>query len=93
MSATAKHITVKGKVQGVFFRKYTKQKATELGLKGWVKNTKEGSVEILAQGDANAVNALIEWCYQGSPKSSVEKVESCNAEADTNLTGFSVHYY
>ena len=92
MSVTAKHIIVKGKVQGVFFRKYTKQKAAELGLNGWVKNTISGDVEIFVQGNTGAVNALLEWCRQGSPRSNVEKVESRDAAADTNLSGFSVHY-
>lgn len=92
MSTIAKYITVKGKVQGVFFRKHTKQKATELGLNGWVKNTVSGDVEIFVQGNKEAVNTLLEWCGQGSPRSKVEKIESHNAEADATLTGFSVHY-
>ena len=92
MGVTAKHIIVKGKGQGVFFRKYAKQKATELGLNGWVKNTVSGDVEIFAQGNKEAINTLLEWCRQGSPRSNVEKVESRDAAADTNLSGFSMHY-
>lgn len=92
MSITAKHITVTGKVQGVFFRKYTKQKATELGLKGWVSNTASGAVEIFVQGNKEVIDELLDWCHQGSPKSNVEKVESHDAVIDDNLTGFSVHY-
>ena len=92
MGVTAKHIIVKGKVQGVFFRKYAKQKATELGLSGWVKNTISGDVEMFAQGNKEAVIELLEWCRQGSPAANVEKVESRDAAADTNLSNFSVHY-
>lgn len=92
MGVTAKHIIVKGKVQGVFFRKYAKQKATELGLNGWAKNTVSGDVEIFVQGNKEAVNIFLEWCGQGSPRSNVEKVESRDAATETNLSNFSVHY-
>lgn len=74
MNLTTKHIIVKGKVQGVFFRKNTKQIADELHIKGRVKNTDEGHVEIIAQGDENAIKKLIEWCWQGPSKAEVNDV-------------------
>ena len=88
MNQTASHIIISGSVQGVFFRKYAKQKADELKLTGWVKNTKEGNVEIFAQGDENNVEALIHWCHRGSPKSVVEQVKVKPANADATLTHF-----
>ena len=88
----AKHITVKGKVQGVFFRKYTKQKAQELNIAGWVKNTDEGDVEIMAQGNADALEKLMHWCKEGPPKAEVETVEVKDIEPQTDIRGFSIAY-
>lgn len=68
------NITVTGKVQGVFFRKHTKEEADRLGVKGLVRNEHDGSVYIEAEGDDDAVDALIKWCWKGSPSSNVENV-------------------
>lgn len=67
-------IIVTGKVQGVWYRKYTVDKATELGISGFVKNLPDDSVYILATGTDEQLNALVQWCYTGSPKSRVEHV-------------------
>jgi len=69
------HLVIHGKVQGVFFRKHTFEKANELRLKGIVRNLPDGSVEVFAQGDDDRIRELIEWCYKGSPSSKVETVE------------------
>lgn len=92
MSLTAKHILVKGKVQGVFFRKYTRQMATDLKISGWVKNTDEGHVKIFAQGNEDAINRLAEWCWKGSPNAHVTSVEIKNANPDMQLKHFSVEH-
>jgi acylphosphatase len=68
-------IIVSGKVQGVWYRKYTVDKATELGISGFVKNLPDDSVYILATGTDEQLKALVQWCYIGSPKSKVEEVE------------------
>lgn len=70
------HLIIHGKVQGVFFRKYTKEKAQSLKLKGTVKNLPNGSVDIIAQGDEDRLRIFIEWCHRGSPASKVENVEA-----------------
>lgn len=67
-------IEVFGKVQGVWFRKYTKQKADELAIKGTVKNMPNGSVCIQASAETAAINALVEWCKMGSPNAEVSDV-------------------
>jgi acylphosphatase len=64
-----------GRVQGVFFRDHTQEKANELKLAGWVKNMPDGTVEALVEGEEAAVKHMIAWCNQGSPGSKVEKVE------------------
>lgn len=75
MSEVAKHIRVTGRVQGVFFRAWTVQQAEALGVNGWVRNRRDGSVEILAAGAEPAVHSLIERCRQGPPVAEVEKLE------------------
>jgi acylphosphatase len=67
-------IQVKGKVQGVYFRKYTQWKAEELGLTGFVRNMPDGTVYIEAQGEEEKVELLEKWCHLGSPLSKVESV-------------------
>jgi acylphosphatase len=67
-------IKVSGRVQGVFFRKYTKDEAQRLTLSGQVSNLGDGSVEIHARGESGKIEALIRWCHKGSPMSSVSEV-------------------
>lgn len=69
------HLTVKGKVQGVFFRATAKDVAEELGLKGWVKNTDDGHVEAVVSGTEEQLQPFIQWCHQGPPKAVVTAVE------------------
>ena len=83
-------IRVIGRVQGVFFRMYTKKKAKELELAGWVRNETDGSVLIVAAGDDQKVEQLISWCYQGSPWAKVLKVDVKNEENPVDVNGFEV---
>jgi acylphosphatase len=83
------NILVKGKVQGVFFRAYTKQKAEELGLRGFVKNNMDGSVYIETEGEENVLREFISWCRKGSPRSKVESVESTTS-ALVNFSSFKI---
>lgn len=75
MSEVAKHIRVRGRVQGVFFRAWTVQQAEALGVSGWVRNRRDGSVEIVAAGAEPAVHSLIERVRQGPPVAEVESLE------------------
>ena len=72
---------VRGRVQGVSFRWYTQQEAQKLGLTGWVRNRRDGSVELECEGEAAQVDALLAWLDRGSPSSRVEKVERRELEA------------
>jgi acylphosphatase len=92
MNLTAKHIIITGRVQGVFFRKNAKQKATEFKINGWVKNTPGDKVEILAQGNEENLNKFIAWCKQGPQKAIVENLEVVKKQADNNLKEFSILY-
>jgi len=68
-------ILVSGRVQGVWFRDYTREKAQELGLKGWVRNTTDGAVEVLAEGDPNKLKMLEIYLWEGPPLARVLNVE------------------
>ena len=68
------HLTIVGKVQGVFFRQHTKEKAKEFRLTGWVANESDGTVSVIIEGEENRVNSLIEWCRSGPSRSIVDKV-------------------
>eukprot|EP00270_Netrium_digitus_P000942 TRINITY_DN1106_c0_g1_i1.p1 TRINITY_DN1106_c0_g1~~TRINITY_DN1106_c0_g1_i1.p1 ORF type:complete len:108 (+),score=26.24 TRINITY_DN1106_c0_g1_i1:31-324(+) len=65
---------VHGKVQGVFFRRYTEQKALSLGLVGWCRNTSRGTVEGVVEGDVEKLQEMKKWLtYEGSPYSRIDK--------------------
>lgn len=70
----ALRIVCMGKVQGVFFRVSAKNKADELGVKGWVRNVPDGSVEIQAEGDIENLELLVEWCRKGPQFAKVVEV-------------------
>ncbi|KAL6998204.1 acylphosphatase [Sarracenia purpurea var. burkii] len=68
-------VVVKGKVQGVFYRNWTVENATELGLKGWVRNRRDGSVEALLSGSADKVQEMEQRCRRGPPDAMVTGLE------------------
>ena len=59
------HLLIKGKVQGVFFRGSAVQKAEELGITGWISNTKDSNVEAVITGKENELEEFIQWCRVG----------------------------
>ena len=65
---------VVGRVQGVSFRWYTEERARALGVTGWVRNEPDGSVLLHAEGDDDAVDALVAWCRTGPPMARVSDV-------------------
>jgi len=84
-----KRILVHGKVQGVFFRASTKEKAEELGLTGEVRNLPDGGVEVVACGDAAQVERLVGWCRVGPPRARVDEVV-VNEVEEQRFEGFRV---
>lgn len=71
---------VAGRVQGVSFRASTREKAMELGVRGWVRNLPDGRVEALLQGEAEAVEALKKWLWRGPTLAQVVDVQSERVE-------------
>ena len=72
------HILIFGRVQGVFFRASSKEQADLIGVKGWVRNRRDKTVEIHAYGKEEDLQQLLAWCSQGSRFSRVDKVEHNN---------------
>jgi acylphosphatase len=68
-------VRIRGRVQGVWYRGWTEEEAGRRGLRGWVRNCRDGSVEALFAGPAALVNDMIEACRRGPPAARVETVE------------------
>jgi acylphosphatase len=85
-------VVVAGRVQGVGFRFSTVYEARILSLSGWVRNRYDGTVEILAEGRAEDVEALLSWCRNSPPGSRVTSVQHSEEPVDLPLTGFEIRY-
>jgi acylphosphatase len=72
---SGRRIRIHGRVQGVFFRAWTADRARSLGVRGWVRNRRDGSVELEAHGEDEAVEALIAACRTGPPAAHVERID------------------
>lgn len=86
------HILVEGKVQGVFFRVTAKQVANSLGVKGWVKNRWDGKVELVVEGEEDAINRMIKWCHKGPPGAFVIRVEVEYEPFKGEFQNFTIRY-
>ena len=82
------HIIVEGRVQGVGYRASTRRLAYQLGLKGWVRNLRDGKVEILVEGSEEMIEILIQWCYRGPTSANVRKVNLEKTEATGEFHDF-----
>ena len=83
------HIIVHGRVQGVWFRAGTKERADDLGLFGWVKNQSEGTVEIHAEGEKLQLENFILWCRKGTTAANVTSLD-LNLASLQNFTSFEI---
>lgn len=87
---SAARFIVTGKVQGVFFRASTREQAQALGLRGHAHNLPDGSVEVLAVGEANAIDMLEDWLRQGPPLARVDSVRRTDASNMDIGDGFQI---
>ena len=90
MSQKRVHVVVRGYVQGVGFRANCARRAEALGVTGWVRNQWDGSVEALFEGDAVAVDRLVDWCRAGPSRSDVAGVEAMDAPDAPPQRAFSI---
>ena len=86
------NVTVKGRVQGVFFRAYTEEEARRQGLVGWVRNLPNGDVEAVMCGPEVNIESMVEWLHTGSPMASVKEVLVTGVESPEQLEGFEIRY-
>jgi acylphosphatase len=86
------HVWIRGRVQGVFFRAYTRDEAVRRGLSGWVRNLPDRRVEAVFEGDPGAVERMLAWCRRGSPGSRVDHVEVIEESPVTDLRDFKIRY-
>ena len=86
---TRVHVYVSGKVQGVYFRATTRDTARKLDVDGWVKNLSDGRVEAVFEGPESAVEAMVEFCHEGSSGARVDSVDVTN-ESPEGLDGFRI---
>lgn len=89
MTRQCRHAYVSGKVQGVYFRQATQEQADALDLDGWVRNLTDGRVEVLFEGEAEAVERLQQWLQQGPPQAEVSGLEVSEAPLQ-GIAGFIV---
>jgi acylphosphatase len=81
---------VEGKVQGVFFRASTRAQALGLGLRGWARNLPDGRVEVVATGEASALDALAQWLEDGPPAARVHAVQRKDMPEQEAAGGFEI---
>ena len=92
MSDKRVHAIVHGRVQGVFFREYTRRMAEQLGLNGWVRNLPDRTVETVFEGEREQVAAMTRWLYKGSPQSDVTEVVIQDEEPRGEPRGFTIRF-
>ncbi|MBU1017668.1 acylphosphatase [Patescibacteria group bacterium] len=86
------HLTISGKVQGVFFRTHTQEKAEEFDVKGWVANEADGTVTVVAEGPENKIRDLVDWCHGGPSTAQVNKVEVDQLPYTEEFDDFHIRY-
>lgn len=86
------HATIKGNVQGVGFRHFTRQTAQEQGLKGWVRNLRDGRVEVVAEGEHDALNQLLIRLRKGPISADVNDIDYRFEDAQGEFDSFRVRF-
>lgn len=90
---TRLHLFVSGRVQGVFFRQSTKEKARKLNLNGWVKNLEDGRVEIVSEGEEGKNKKLLDWVRKGGPLlGRVDNIEIKKEDFRKEFASFDILY-
>lgn len=84
------HAIIIGKVQGVWFRAWTRDTAHEMGVTGWVRNRPDGNVEAVGQADEELLKQFLEKLHDGPPLARVVKIDSTWRKAETEFSSFEV---
>jgi acylphosphatase len=91
MAEIARHLSITGRVQGVFFRAWSREQADELGVRGWIRNRPDGHVEAHVEGAEAAVEAMIERLRNGPPAAKVDGLRTWDADL-FDFEGFEVRH-
>ena len=91
MAQIARHLSITGRVQGVFFRAWSRERADELGVKGWIRNRPDGHVEAHVEGEESRVEEMIGRLRIGPPAARVDDLRIWNADV-CDFDGFEVRY-
>lgn len=86
------YVFVSGRVQGVFFRSYTKEEADRVGVNGWVRNLSDGRVEAVFEGEKDKVEEMIQFCKRGPPSAKVTDIKFTFEDYTGELKNFSIKY-
>lgn len=86
------HVIAEGRVQGVFFRSYTQERAYQWGIAGWVKNRSDGKLEAVFEGEEEKVKKMVDWCRKGPPGAHVVDVKVSWEEATGEFDSFQIKY-
>ena len=84
----ARRLTIRGRVQGVGYRDAMVDAAVALGVTGWVRNRRDGTVEALVQGEPGAVDRVLAWCRRGPASARVTAIAALDVDPDPGLGGF-----
>lgn len=93
MSNIRVRLVIEGSVQGVWFRDSTRTEAMASGVFGWVKNRRDGSVEVLAEGPEDRVKKLVLWCHHGPPYAQVTRVHETQEEWKGEFSSFDIVFW
>ncbi|MDD5276573.1 MAG: acylphosphatase [Methylovulum sp.] len=83
-------VLVSGRVQGVYFRVFTQNKAKHFAIKGSVRNLPDGRVEIIAEAEHLMIEKFIKWCHKGPVTARVDQLEISDLSSDEALTSFEI---
>ena len=83
-------LVIEGRVQGVWFRDSTRSQAIGLGVCGWVRNRRDGPVEVLAEGPEERVMKLVAWCHRGPSAAKVSRVNEIKEEWQGEFDSFDI---
>ena len=92
MKIARAHLVIEGRVQGVFYRAFTRNLATKIGINGWVKNLYDGRVEALFEGRREVIERAIQECWRGPAGSSVRNIDVRWEEPTAEFKGFEIRY-
>lgn len=86
------HLIVSGRVQGVFYRDFVRREAERLGVRGFVRNLRDGGVEVVAEGNDDKINEFIKFCKKGSFASFVKNVEVKEEKPTNEFEDFEIRF-